>query len=404
MSGENLPQGGELNAVVSRFIEDGNEREEIYPALKNIMPKDEELSVPEPLIKLASIQPLKLFVSTTFDPLLERALNQVRFGGQNKTLVCAYAPDEVKDLSVAVEQLHTPVVYHIFGKLSAVPAYAVTQEDTLEFLHSLQSEIRQPKLLFDELKRRNLLILGSSFTGWLARFFLRTTKCQRLLIDRDIDYVADAQVSEDENLVHFLRRYSSRTKVYVGGAVGFIDELHRRWREQHPENAPDTDVTTAVAHDTSAAMEAGAVFLSYASEDRVAVEAINRALAEAGIDVFFDKQALEVGDDFEAKIRRCISSCSLFMPVISQHTVTSQRRFFRIEWNLALEEALKVSADTRFILPVVIDDTAPTDPAVPEGIRKLHWETMPAGQTRSEFVETVKNLFRDYQKSLGRAL
>jgi hypothetical protein len=403
VSGKDLPQGGELNAIASRFITAGNAREEIYSALKTIMFKDEDLSIPEPLIQLAHLRSLKLFVTTTLDPLLERALNQVRFDAQRKTQVFSYTPDDIQDLPCGIKQLKGPVVYHLFGKLSAVPAYAVTQEDTLEFVHSLQSETHQPNLLFDELRHNNLIILGSSFDGWLARFFIRTAKCQRLLMDRNrTDYVADVKVSGDHNLVRFLRQFSNCTKIYQGSAVDFIKELYNRWLEQHP--IEETEIAEKFQGGVTATeMEAGSVFLSYASEDRTAVEAIKDAFEAAGIDVFFDKEDLCAGDDFDAKIRRCISECSVFIPVISLHTLTSERRFFRIEWNLALEEALKVSANERFIMPVVIDNTSPTDYALPEGIRKLHWEALPNGQARPEFIAMVKNIFRNYQKFLGNA-
>ena len=49
-------------------------------------------------------------------------------------------------------------------------------------------------------------------------------------------------------------------------------------------------------------MQAGAVFLSYASEDRPAVILIRDALEQAGIDVWFDRnpEALRPGDNFDS--------------------------------------------------------------------------------------------------------
>jgi hypothetical protein len=323
----------------------------------------------------------------------------VRFGGQEKASVFAYSPNAVQDLPNDVENLDRPVVFHLFGKLSAVPAYAVTEEDTLEFVHALQSETREPQLLFDELNRNNLLILGGSFGGWLARFFLRTAKRQRLLMAHgSTDYVADTTVSDDDDLVLFLRHFSSRTKIFQGGGpVEFVNELHQRWVDRHPSTETEV-VQGAEPLSAPTEMEPGAVFLSYASEDRSAVQAIKEALEAVGIDVFFDKDDLKVGDDFEAKLRRSISECSLFVPVISHNTLTKRRRFFRIEWNQALDEALKVAPSETFIVPVVIDDTAPEEPAVPERFRKLHWEPLPGGQASPRFVATVRNLFRKYQK------
>jgi hypothetical protein len=71
---------------------------------------------------------------------------------------------------------------------------------------------------------------------------------------------------------------------------------------------------------TPAAIPAGAVFLSYASEDAQAAERIATALRSAGIEVWFDKSELWGGDAWDRSIRQQIHDCALFVPVISQHT------------------------------------------------------------------------------------
>lgn len=398
VSAADLPEGDEINTVVYRYMEKGNPIEDIYSALKMVMPADADLSLPASLAKLAAIGPLRLFVSTTFDSLLERTLNQVRFDGQAKTKVYAYSPSTIEDLPGSIDQLPRPTVYHLLGRLSAIPAYAVTQEDMLEFLHALQSESRQPHRLFDELNRTNLLLLGCSFGDWLARFFIRTAKRQRLLEARgSIDYLVDARVSGDPNLVLFLRHYSMRTRIYQScGALDFIDELYRRWTARHPQGVPETAAGPAKPAGAGAA---GTIFMSYASEDLPAALQLRNALEAEGMDVFFDKDELRAGDDFEARLRHSIGECALFMPLISKNTLTGQRRFFRIEWNQALEESLKVAPSEHFIVPVVLDDTPATETAVPERFRKLHWERLPEGQATPAFLAAIKQLYRRYQKT-----
>ena len=56
-----------LNKVVCRYLAQGGDREDIYPALKRVMPQLQELKLPDPLLKLAAILPLKLFVTTSLD-------------------------------------------------------------------------------------------------------------------------------------------------------------------------------------------------------------------------------------------------------------------------------------------------------------------------------------------------
>jgi hypothetical protein len=400
------PSPVSLNTVACGYLADGGELEDIYSVLKTILSAADGLPIPQPLLDLAGIRPLKLFVSTTFDPLLARAIDAVRFGGAAKTEIFAYSPTAVQDLRSPISQLDRPAVFHLFGKVSAVPDYAVTEEDVLEFVHSLQSETRRPNLLFDELNRRQLLLIGSNFSDWLSRFFLRMAKRERLWQARGgTDVVADARVSGDSDLVLFLQRFSARTKVFPGSAVEFVHELAQRWHERHPRAEPAIEPPASGGPAASGApeMERGAIFLSYASEDRAVVQAIKEELEAAGVDVWFDRDALRMGDAYEAKIRGNIDSCSLFVPILSRHTLTPGRRFFRIEWDHAEKVAVQVPPSMPFIVPVAIDDISPNEPAIPERFRKLHWQRLPGGKSTPELVGELRQLFRDYQKSIASA-
>ncbi len=402
---EELPAGGELNEVACRYLADRGQLEDVYPALKSVMPGPGELELPEALLQLAEIEPLRLFVSTTFDPVLQLALDQVRFDGQARTRTAAFTPEGGRDLPGAAEKLDRPLVYHLFGRLSSVPLeYAVTQEDTLEFVHALQSDTGRPELLFDALGRSNLLILGSSFGGWLARMFLRLARRQRLLEVRGrTDYVADARIRDDDGLVVFLRHFSARTQVYRDGdAAKFVEELHARWIERHPPRATG-DPATAAEPAMPAESEEIDVFLSYASEDRDAAVAIRDALEAENLHVFFDKDDLKTGDDWAAKLRRSIAECALFVPVISRSTLTPKARYFRDEWNEALEQAAKMPRNRGFLVPVAIDDTSDQHAALPDGFRKPQWARLPGGRPTPEFVGEVVRLYRDYQKLLAGA-
>ena len=399
---EGLPAAGALHEVASRFLAQGGELEDVYPALKSVMPGPEEIRPPEALLQLARIRPLKLFVTTTFDPLLQRALDEVRYGGQPRTRVLAYAPTAVQDLDRPIKELDGPLVFHLFGRISAVPDYVVTEEDALEVLHALQSESLRPDLLLDEIGSHQILALGVRLQSWLARFFLRLAKRERLWLARGkTDILAGEHLRDDAGLMTFLQRFSSRTKVYQGGgAADLVAELSRRWSEKHPATEAAPEPAPAEVR-SPLEMEPGAVFLSYASEDRPLVEALREELESAGVDVWFDREALQGGDDYEAKIKRNIESCSLFVPILSQHTLTSRRRFFRIEWDWAERVAVQVPPTLRYLMPVVAGDVSPNDPALPERFRKLHWLRLEPGKPNSEIVAALKQGFREYHRALA---
>jgi tetratricopeptide (TPR) repeat protein len=108
-------------------------------------------------------------------------------------------------------------------------------------------------------------------------------------------------------------------------------------------------------------------------------------LRAAGVEVWFDAEGgLEHGDEWDAKIRRQIKECVLFIAVISANTQAREEGYFRIEWDLAAERARGIASGVAFILPIVIDDTREPDALVPDRFRKVQWTRLPAGELTPE--------------------
>ena len=124
-----------------------------------------------------------------------------------------------------------------------------------------------------------------------------------------------------------------------------------------------------------------AVFLSYASQDAEAAKRIADALRAAGVEVWFDAEGgLEHGDEWDAKIRRQIKECVLFLPIISANTQAREEGYFRIEWELAAQRALGIASGVAFILPIVIDDTKELSALVPDRFRTVQWTRLRGGE------------------------
>src|SRR5665213_331734 len=366
-----LPPAYTLNDVVCWFLAARGRREEAYVRVRGII-KDANFAPPEALRRLAAITDFDLFVSTTFDSLLENAINAERFSGAPTTEVLSYSPNRVADLPTERDRLQRPVVYHLFGRLSASPTYVISDEDLLEFICALQSEHLAPEKLFHELEHNHLLFIGSNFTNWLARLFLRMAKRQRLSDPRDVgEVLADDHSSEDDRLMGFLQQVSVRTRIYVG-AERFVTELQERWQARRKPVA-------AAVHGTAAArflppareMPDNAVFISYAREDLAAVQLIKAGLEAAGITTWFDFDRLESGDDYDRKIQRNIARCSYFIPVVSATTQRRLEAYFRREWSYAIDRVRNMADGALFILPVAIDATTAAEALVPDKFNAL---------------------------------
>jgi TolB-like protein/Tfp pilus assembly protein PilF len=137
---------------------------------------------------------------------------------------------------------------------------------------------------------------------------------------------------------------------------------------------------------------AGAVFLSYASQDAQAAQRICAALRAAGIEVWFDQSELRGGDAWDQKIRHEIHDCVLFIPIVSQHTQERLEGYFRHEWKLAIERTHHMAEQKAFLVPVVVDGTGDQEAFVPDAFREVQWTRLPAGETPPEFVVRIKRL------------
>jgi hypothetical protein len=347
----------------------------------------------EPLRALAGIPGFDLFVSLTFDSLLAEAL-----GGAQQL---SYSPNTVRDLACPKAELRQPLVFHLLGRSSASPDYAICDEDLLEFLHAMQDKQRQPKTLLDELRGNHLLILGCSFGDWLTRFFLRTLRSLELSQKRRRwDVLVGEQIAHDARLALFLESFSSDARVIPLTAAQFVTELAARWRAAHPSQAPSAEPAAREAGAGGRSMPNGAIFISYASEDLIAAGRLAEGLRAAGLEVWFDKNALQVGDDWARSIRRGIERCSLFVPVISRQSLSEEnrRRYFWREWNDAEDFARGMAPDEAFIVPMTIDDTRIDRAPLPDSFKRAQGKSLPDGNITPDVAELLVELVRDFHR------
>ncbi len=394
-----LGEGFDLNEVVSLHLRRRGEREELYAQIHRML-RNAALTPSEPLRALAGIPGFDLFVSLTFDSLLADAISATHTDGSRAEMI-SYSRNSVRDLSCPRSELRQPVVFHLLGRASASPDYAICDEDLLEFLHAVQDKQRQPKTLFDELRGNHLLILGCSFGDWLARFFLRTARSLELSQKRRrLDVLVGDQIAQDARLTLFLKSYSSDSRVVPLPAAQFVTELARRWKAAHPVQPKSVEPVLHAAGKGGESIPPGAIFVSYASENLEAAGRLAEGLRLAGLEVWFDKDALQMGEDWARSIRRGIERCSLFLPVISRQSVgeENRRRFFWREWNDADVLARGMAPDEVFILPIVIDETRIDHAPLPDSFKRAHGINSRDGNITSDVARKLKELVREFHR------
>ena len=135
-----------------------------------------------------------------------------------------------------------------------------------------------------------------------------------------------------------------------------------------------------------------AVFLSYASQDADAARRLCEALRAVGVEVWFDQNELVGGDAWDAKIRKQIAECALFVPLISASTQARREGYFRLEWRIAAQRTHMMSEQIAFLLPVVIDATRDAEADVPAEFKAVQWTRLPGADATATFCARVKKL------------
>jgi TIR domain len=384
-----------IDQVVAAYLNAGrqNSRDDVnlktFEILSHLRDQHGQTPVPEPLRKLAMIEPLRLFISTTVDSLVATAL------GSPRDHVFGYAPNStLTDIPRDYARSPHRMVFHLFGRISGIPDSALIDEEILEFIWKLHEESMSARLanLFDELRNKRLLLIGNAHPDWLARFFVRLARRDRLYSGNEArEFVADGVVVTDAHLRDFLDNFSPQTKSFgVADPVDFVNQLVEKW-----EAFPDKPSSARECLASTAAAKPPAVFVSYASRDHGAVERLQAGLGSAGLDVWFDKARLQSGDPWWPVIEQNIATCDVFVPVISANSNKRDEGIFIREWNRALERLEDMDkASARLIHPVIVDDTA--EGAVTfSGFRGFHFARAAGGEPQQDFIRTLTAIVRE---------
>lgn len=388
-----LPDSPTLEQVAAAWLLAGGQSGILYRRLYRLL--RDEPPAPNALLKdLASVGGFNLYITTTFDRMMERAINETRFGGSERTSVHSFWPEAAeKDLPARKSKLPGVSLYHLMGRVAASPEFAVWEEDALEFVCALHQQMPVLPHLARDLKEHALLVLGMNFSDWLLRFFLRVTKQGRLSENRSVSEVlatspldARPAVPTDPGIFYF-GGLTKNIQIVQGDVSTFIAELVRRWRKLHPQ------AEVPKAHEQAAPMPDGAIFLSYAREDEAAVLPLKTRLEAQGCRVWYDRERLLPGYKWSDLLKDEVSErCSLFVSMISRTTEGTSEAYYHRERAWAAERASGFAPGEVFYVPVIIDDSSFDFKREPR-VAKEHQGTLcPAGLPPEEFCKHLRSI------------
>jgi len=198
-------------------------------------------------------------------------------------------------------------------------------------------------------------------------------------------------------LAEFLKRRSAKV-ITAESASAFVAKLHQKWREK----SAGTNGAAAPAPETAPEFKPGAVFLSYASEDRETARRVRAQLEAANIDTWMDEKQLQSGDEYEQKIRDNIGEAAFFVAIISRSFALPSRArggYVLKEWKWAEDAALSRHKDDAFLQPLVIDDTPKGADFIDQPYRSLHWAQLRDGRLAPDFIDLLSGGIRKYRRT-----
>lgn len=353
--------------------------------------------LPESLRQLAEVHDFPLIVTTTIDHLMEDAIAEDR-GPLVSPLEIVFTRDGnavSNDLPKDFVPGERPTVFHLFGATCNDPGkFAATEDMLLEFSWALIDHDCAPKRLYDFLRGKTLLLLGCDFPDWLERFFIHALTRQ---LDARIAvwYVSGGRLG---GLHDYLQRRNAHL-LPPQSPVDFVGELYRRWQARR-QPAAKSPVRGRSKRPPSES-KYGAVFISYARENRAAAQAIRTQLEDANIDTWMDESGLEPGAEFQSVIHDNIGKASFFVALISRALDLDHSdrlgRFVLKEWKWAEDASLERRKNDNFLQPVVVDDTPPGAGFVETPFRDLQWTPLRAGKLPRDFITSLTRGIRRFR-------
>lgn len=389
-----------MDEAVAAFVRERgqDEIERLYRVINDIIVEVD----PEPadaMRDLAAIDDLRMFVSTTPDRVLAKAINEVRFRGRPMTRELSFSPNQsTSEQSRNAQPASTTdtVVLNLYGQAASTPQYAIHEEDRLEWMHALLSDRASlPDWVSYQLKEHPLLYIGCEIPDWLGRFLLRMSSNSRLSMERIPFFLAGCSASREPSLSSFFTTYCRKTLVQQLDMepTEFVAELRARWQKQ--ANARPHEVGAPYVAPTA---DTPAIFISYMREDVDAARRVCDAITSLGGDVWLDERRLRPGDAWEREILSGINrNVRLFVPIISANTEHAEEGYVFKEWDEAADRAREIPS-RRFIVPVVIDDDYDGNPSIyrqiPDAFRRLQFGRAPGGDPDIDLKATLTDEIR----------
>lgn len=384
----------QLNYVLKTNYKDFNEvalhsNNKIDPIRNLLNLKQFKYHLNDISVELVSLLRLKLFktvITTTFDFYLENLMLDI-WGDKLKIVnICddkslAAFRNDLKKYREGIKYSEPTLIY-AFGKAEKDESkmYAKTDTDYIKIIERWMQLDKRSDQMIGFIQSKRLLALGCKFEDWYFRFFW-------YILKRNIDKLNEGEVAitfdvndrSESNLKNFLYR----TRVYTHGDA-------RRFMEDITKTLTSTDPDSPFREQIIRYRRKGGIFISYCSNDVMVASKLFFMLRKKFDNVWFDNISLYGGDNYNEEIEKAISSCKIFIPVLTSRVASDliagkTDYYYNKEWRLAAKMKgqlkiipiaingynLKMDYHNVVFEGIIEDTVSGVDLMMPEGYNKL---------------------------------
>lgn len=344
--------------------------------------RENALEMIDPSLRLLlSSKCFRLVITTSFNPILEFALQKIWGGGLVVKNIHDY---DINQTDIMTEQNRksefydiNPTLYYAFGKLVAGTStiFAII-DDRKIYTIDCWLGARKPNNLLQYILKKDIIAVGCKFENWVFRFFWYILGQKPNMSTANFGFENSNKNCSVAIMLSGSTDDEERTKKFLKtNKIKYYDDSRAFMSLLAPE---------LIQNDFEP--QSGDIFISYASEDFATANLIYEYLKSQRQSVWFDIR-LRAGDLYDERIKDGIEQCNIFLPILSNQTKKDLQkdnndRYYQKEWKKANEEMLKereIAEDKRrmFVtIPVVIEDYSCTnneyhnDNLIPECIYK----------------------------------
>ena len=320
------------------------DNDELYEEVSTLIEANQSAFKPSKILEeFLSIEQFPFVITTAVDYTVEETMKMIWSKRKRnvRTLVFSNNDSENDDIRT-VSDIKEPTVYYMFGKAdnNREHSFVLTEEDMLAFCQSWLSD-RRPALLSRVLGGKYILFLGVNYPDWLIRFLWFSMRSNL----KESGMLVDNRELES-SLIDFCNRFSNKTQM---APLEMIENIKSRLEKKKAEY--EQKKFDHIQDNTD-------FFISYSRRDRESAERLYKALSDLGYNVWYDKNNIAVGEEWEYAIRKGIRTTKKFIALISENIALESNDMdyhaYRTEWDIALAHRMK---DGRFVMPVCLGST-----------------------------------------------